>query len=81
MEEYLIDTCPLARLKERRAQPAPPPSPVGVLDAAACGSCDTRSENPISIGLAEAQAEAEAEAEAEPPIKRLRSSAPDVQNR
>lgn len=73
MEEYLIDTCPLARLKERRAQPAPPPSPVGVLDAAACGSCDTRSENPISIGLAEA--------EAEPPIKRLRSSAPDVQNR
>lgn len=75
MEEYLIDTCPLARLKERRAQPAPPPSPVGVLDAAACGSCDTRSENPISIGLAEA------EAEAEPPIKRLRSSAPDVQNR
>ncbi|KAL4615214.1 hypothetical protein ACB092_07G107700 [Castanea dentata] len=71
MEEYLIDTCPLARLKERRAEPAPPPSPVGVLDAAACGSCDTRSENPSSIGLAEA----------EPPIKRLRSSAPDVQNR
>ena len=77
MEEYLIDTCPLARLKERRAQPAPPPSPVGVLDAAACGSCDTRSENPSSTGLAEA----EAEAEAEPPIKRLRSATPDVQNR
>ncbi|XP_050261812.1 cyclin-D1-1-like [Quercus robur] len=77
MEEYLIDTCPLARLKERRAEQAPPPSPVGVLDAAACGSCDTRSENPSSTGLVEA----EAEAEAEPPIKRLRSSTPDVQNR
>lgn len=78
MEEYLIDTCPSARLKQRRAEPPPtPPSPVGVLDAAACGSCDTRSDNPNSIGLAEAEAEVEAEL----PNKRLRSSAPDVQQR
>ncbi|XP_059447124.1 cyclin-D2-1-like [Corylus avellana] len=71
MQEYLIDTCPAAVHKDQRIEPAPPPSPIGVLDAAACGSCDTRSENPGSTGLAEA----------EPPFKRLRSSAPDVQQR
>ncbi|KAG6652165.1 hypothetical protein CIPAW_06G165000 [Carya illinoinensis] len=72
MEEYLIDTCPAADLKDRRSEAAAPPSPIGVLDAAACGSCDTRSENPGSIELAEA--------EAEPPTKRIRmpSSAPDT---
>ncbi|XWS39853.1 hypothetical protein CRYUN_Cryun18bG0090400 [Craigia yunnanensis] len=64
MEEYLIDTCPSARLKEVRVeQPSAPPSPVGVLDAAACGRCDTRSENPGSS------------CQEEPPTKRLRSSA------
>ncbi|XVE49347.1 hypothetical protein DITRI_Ditri01bG0076200 [Diplodiscus trichospermus] len=68
MEEYLIDTCPSSRLKELRVeQPPAPPSPVGVLDAAACGSCDTRSENPGSSS------------QEEPSAKRLRSSAPDVQ--
>ncbi|GMJ12865.1 hypothetical protein HRI_004955700 [Hibiscus trionum] len=69
MDEYLIDTCPSARFKELRLEPPPPtpPSPVGVLDAAACGSCDTRSENPGSSS------------QEEPPAKRLRSSAPDVQ--
>ncbi|XP_022762375.1 cyclin-D2-1-like [Durio zibethinus] len=68
MEEYLVDTCPSTRLKERRVeQPPAPPSPVGVLDAAGCGSCDTRSENPGSSS------------QEEPPPKRLRSSAPDVQ--
>ncbi|XVF44968.1 hypothetical protein PTKIN_Ptkin02bG0165800 [Pterospermum kingtungense] len=67
MEEYLIDTCPSARLKELRVErPAEPPSPVGVLDVAACGSCDSRSENPGSSS------------QEEPPAKRLRSSAPDV---
>ncbi|KAJ0010701.1 hypothetical protein Pint_33663 [Pistacia integerrima] len=71
MEEYLIDTCPSAQFKDRRAElQAAPPSPIGVLDAAACGSCDTRSENPGSSSQA---------AEAEPSAKRLRSSAPDVQ--
>ncbi|KAG8645687.1 cyclin-D1-1 isoform X3 [Manihot esculenta] len=69
-KEYLIDTCPLARLKQSTAElPAAPPSPVGVLDAAACRSCDTRSENPSSIG----------QAEVEPVAKRPRSSATDVQ--
>ncbi|XP_039068599.1 cyclin-D1-1-like isoform X1 [Hibiscus syriacus] len=67
MDEYLIDTCPFARFKDLRVEPPPPPSPVGVLDAAACGSCETRSENPGSSG------------QKEPPVKRLRSSAPDVQ--
>jgi len=73
MEEYLIDTCPLSRHKVLSAEASvEPASPVGVLDAAAaCGSCDTRSENPIS---ASSQAP-----EAEPIIKRLRSSASDVQ--
>nr|QYW07123.1 cyclin D1-3 [Dimocarpus longan] len=72
MEEYLIDMCPSAQLKDdRRAEPQPPPpSPVGVLDAAACGSCDTRSDNPGSIS--------QAEPGPEPSAKRRRSSAPDV---
>ncbi|KAK1316900.1 Cyclin-D4-1 [Acorus calamus] len=41
MEEYLVDTCPSAWLKPE-AESAPR-SPVGVLDAAACGSCDSGS--------------------------------------
>ncbi|XP_022149248.1 cyclin-D2-1-like [Momordica charantia] len=68
MEEYVIDTCPAALRKQRSGeaeQPAPP-SPVGVLDAAACGSCDNTGSTSH-------------EAAAEPPTKRLRSSAPDVQ--
>ncbi|KAF9665924.1 hypothetical protein SADUNF_Sadunf16G0175300 [Salix dunnii] len=73
IEEYLIDTCPSARLKDLSDEPlVDPSSPAGVLDAAAaCGSCSTRSENPI---LASNQAP-----ETEPIIKRLRSTAPDVQ--
>ncbi|PON66332.1 Cyclin [Trema orientale] len=67
MEEYLIDTCPASRHKDRRVEPVAPPSPVGVLDAAACGSCDTRSRTLASSS------------QPEPPSKRLRSSAPDVQ--
>lgn len=67
MEEYLVDTCPAGRHKDRRAEPAAPPSPVGVLDAASCVSCDTRSATPGSSS------------QAEPPSKRLRSFAPDVQ--
>ncbi|XP_052881478.1 cyclin-D1-1-like isoform X1 [Gossypium arboreum] len=70
MDEYLVDTCPSTRFKELRVeQPSTaPPSPVGVLDAAACSSCDTRSEIPGSSSSQE-----------EPPPKRLRSSDPDVQ--
>ncbi|PKI71622.1 cyclin-D4-1-like isoform X2 [Punica granatum] len=72
MEEYLVDTCPTAWFKHVEAEPAagPPPSPVGVLDAAACGSCDTRPDNPSASGGAEPPP---------PPNKRLRLSAPDVQ--
>ena len=47
MEEYVVDTCHAACHKGRRAEAATPPpsSPVGVLDAATCGSCDTRPES------------------------------------
>ncbi|CAI9104254.1 OLC1v1002889C1 [Oldenlandia corymbosa var. corymbosa] len=55
MEAYMIDTCPSADLKARSCVEmetelllSTPPSPVGVLDSAACVSCDTRSENPSS---------------------------------
>ncbi|KAL0907103.1 hypothetical protein M5K25_025646 [Dendrobium thyrsiflorum] len=42
MEEYLIDTCQTAH-RDTAALPAVEPlSPVGILDAAACGSCDTQ---------------------------------------
>ncbi|KAA8536285.1 hypothetical protein F0562_028763 [Nyssa sinensis] len=74
MEEFLIDTCPSSDLKDRRVQPAPPNSPIGVLDAAACGSCDTRSGNPVA-----ASGSGSGSNEAELPNKRLRSSTSDVQ--
>ncbi|XP_010273048.1 PREDICTED: cyclin-D2-1-like [Nelumbo nucifera] len=63
MEEYLVDTCPMASLKHRRREPAPP-SPIGVLDAAACASCDTQrsgADNPDP-------------SQAEPPYKRHKPS-------
>ncbi|KAH0450060.1 hypothetical protein IEQ34_020752 [Dendrobium chrysotoxum] len=42
MEEYLIDTCQTAP-RDTAALPAVEPlSPVGILDAAACASCDTQ---------------------------------------
>ncbi|XP_062089171.1 cyclin-D1-1-like isoform X2 [Humulus lupulus] len=63
MDEYLVDTCPNGRHNARRVEPGAPPSPAGVLDAAVCGSCDTRSETPGS------------RSRPEPPSKRLRSSA------
>ncbi|XP_057788120.1 cyclin-D4-1-like isoform X2 [Salvia miltiorrhiza] len=44
MEEYLLDTCPSS--DGLKLVSAAPPSPLGVLDAAACASCDTHSENP-----------------------------------
>ncbi|WVY96734.1 hypothetical protein V8G54_028885 [Vigna mungo] len=73
MEEYVVDTCyaSSSTIKERVAEP-PPCSPVGVLDAANCTSCDTPSER-IFLGSTEEQRR-----EAEPPNKRLRSSAPDA---
>ncbi|CAL9129549.1 unnamed protein product, partial [Musa acuminata var. zebrina] len=50
MEEWVIGTCPSSRrgnTTECRGRPEPPRSPVGVLDSAACTSCDTgpRSED------------------------------------
>ncbi|KAG4910303.1 hypothetical protein AAZX31_20G123000 [Glycine max] len=71
MEEYVVDTCP-ASIKVRITEAAAPSSPVGVLDAATCGSCDTPSERNFA-GSAEEQAE--------PPNKRLRSSASDAPRR
>ncbi|RRT70377.1 hypothetical protein B296_00036519 [Ensete ventricosum] len=44
MEEWVIGTCPSSRrgnTTECRGLPEPPTSPVGVLDSAACASCDT----------------------------------------
>ncbi|XP_023739026.1 cyclin-D1-1 [Lactuca sativa] len=52
MEEYLVDTCPSAVHKVRKQwrPDQPPPSPDGVLDAAAtCVSCDTRSDNLLFV--------------------------------
>nr|XP_011457837.1 PREDICTED: cyclin-D1-1-like isoform X2 [Fragaria vesca subsp. vesca] len=65
MEEYLIDTCPSSSRHKAGSPAMPPPSapgsPVGVLDAAACVSCDTHSST----------------VQAEPPPKRPRTSSPD----
>ncbi|KAK8698847.1 hypothetical protein V6N13_114953 [Hibiscus sabdariffa] len=69
MEKYIVDTCPSARLKKPWVGPSfTPPSPVGVLDAAVCGSCytDTCSDKPGSSS------------QVERPAKRLRSSTLDV---
>ncbi|KAI3774659.1 hypothetical protein L1987_49218 [Smallanthus sonchifolius] len=47
MEEYVVDTCPSAdhKVKKQWSPDEPPPSPDGVLDAATCVSCDTRSDD------------------------------------
>jgi cyclin D1/2/4, plant len=42
MEAHLLATCPSAGVPKRREVSLPPPSPIGVLDAAACGSCDSQ---------------------------------------
>ncbi|KAL0365309.1 UNVERIFIED_CONTAM: Cyclin-D1-1 [Sesamum angustifolium] len=76
MEEYLLDTCPSDGLKVISIEPLAPPSPIGVLDAAACASCDTHSENPASVPGPGSGAGA---GEAEPEPKRQRLSTPDVQ--
>lgn len=74
MEEYLLDTCPSDGVKVMSIEPLAPPSPMGVLDAAACASCDTHSENPASVpGSGSGSGEAERE------NKRRRLSTPDVQ--
>ncbi|XP_059653031.1 cyclin-D4-1-like [Cornus florida] len=78
MEEYLIDTCPSATLiKDRIVESYAPPSPAGVLDAAACGSCASVSVS--GSGLGSGSGSASGSREDEPPNKRLRSSATHVQ--
>ncbi|XP_073121649.1 cyclin-D1-1-like [Henckelia pumila] len=62
MSQYLLDTCTTGHLKPPRA---PPPSPIGVLEAAARASCDTGSVS-VAAGTAE------------PAMKRRRSSASGV---
>ncbi|CAL9064620.1 unnamed protein product, partial [Musa banksii] len=62
MEDYLIDTCPSAprsraktpyASREPQEPPPPPPrSPVAVLDAAACGSCDSAAQLPSAAEAA-----------------------------
>ncbi|XP_008810097.2 cyclin-D1-1-like isoform X2 [Phoenix dactylifera] len=49
MEEYLIDTCPSAGRAKPGREPPTPQSPVGVLDAAACGSCDTQKSSAAPV--------------------------------
>ncbi|KAG8368493.1 hypothetical protein BUALT_Bualt15G0051400 [Buddleja alternifolia] len=74
MEEYLLDTCPSDGLKVMTIEPLAPPSPSGVLDAAACASCETHAENPASVSGSVAGA-----GEDEPENKRRRLSTTDVQ--
>ncbi|XP_076954816.1 cyclin-D4-1-like [Bidens hawaiensis] len=59
MEEYLVDTCPSVDHKATRpADHPPPPSPDGVLDAATCVSCDTRSDDRNLVQVPEEEREA-----------------------
>ncbi|KAL3614357.1 hypothetical protein CASFOL_042431 [Castilleja foliolosa] len=64
MDEYLLDACPSKALS---IEPLAPPSPLGVLDASVCASCDSLTENLGSVPGSE------------PDHKRQRSSTPDVQ--
>ncbi|XP_073023176.1 cyclin-D1-1-like [Primulina eburnea] len=73
MDQYLVDTCTTGHLMIQRA---PPPSPIGVLDAAARASYDTCSENhAIGSGIASGSV---ADGTAERGMKRQRSSASGV---
>ncbi|XP_058190400.1 cyclin-D4-1-like isoform X2 [Rhododendron vialii] len=76
MEVYLMDTCPSVGHKDRSiSEPPPPPSPDGVLDAAAaCVSCDTRSENLVTGSMSGGSESREVG----PQNKRLRSSASNI---
>ncbi|KAK4491153.1 hypothetical protein RD792_001883 [Penstemon davidsonii] len=74
MEEYLLDTCPSEDLKVISIDPHAPPSPIGVLDAAARTSCDTHPENLASVSGSGSGAGC-----AEPENKRQRLSTSDVQ--
>lgn len=54
MDEYLVDTCPSAdhhKVRKQQTSDEPPASPDGVLDAASCVSCDTRSGDRVLVRL------------------------------
>ncbi|KAJ1692974.1 hypothetical protein LUZ63_009672 [Rhynchospora breviuscula] len=53
MEAYLVDTCPLVALRKRRTEVLPPPSPIGVLAAAGCGSCNLQRSSALATPSAE----------------------------
>ncbi|OVA03973.1 Cyclin [Macleaya cordata] len=69
MGEYLTDTCPLAGVKHVISPSAPPQSPIGVLDAASCKSCDTQKSSFVNTESSQA----------EPSNKRQRLGTSDVQ--
>lgn len=67
MEACLIATCPPSGFPKRREVSLPPASPIGVLDAAACGSCDSQRSSAPATPSAEPMTGAEP-----PPFKRRR---------
>ncbi|CAA0814240.1 Cyclin-D1-1 [Striga hermonthica] len=69
MDEYLFDACPS---KELSIDPVEPPSPLGVLEAAACATCESQPETPASVSGSDAD-------ETDRANKRQRSSEPGVQ--
>lgn len=81
MDEFLVDTCPSpdqSKMKLRRTDQSrqqPPPSPDRVLDAAACVSCYTCSNDGGVFGPVSPSGNGSLEnlSQAEPPNKRLRS--------
>lgn len=67
MVACLLDTCPSAVFpKHSEVSVSLPPSPIGILDAAACGSCDSQKSS------APATPSAELTGADPPPFKRRR---------
>nr|GMC89591.1 cyclin-D4-1 isoform X2 [Ipomoea batatas] len=77
MEEYLVDTS--TKNGGMAAAPPDPYSPCGVLKAADCGSCDTRSEDPVLVSGTSSDAAPSAGAHPPAELKRLKPSTADVQ--
>lgn len=80
MEEYLVDSCPSAVHGKDGGGGAiggadAPASPVGVLDAAACGSCDTMSQK-SELGPQGPHPSPDRDGDDESPNKRLKLGVP-----
>lgn len=80
MEEYLVDSCPSVVHSKDGGGGAmggtdPPASPVGVLDAAACGSCDTVSQK-SELGPQDPDPSPDRDWDNESPNKRLKLGVP-----